>query len=208
MAKVLYITVNPKPVSESFSLQAGEAFLQEFRAKNPQDEIITLDLYKEDIPYIDADVFSGWGKLAKGQELSPEEAAKVQRMGELVDQFVAADKYVFVTPFWNFSFPARLKTYIDTVSIAGKTFRYTEEGPKGLLHGKKVLHIQARGGFYSEGPTKELEFGDRYLRAVTSFFGITDYQHVVLEGHNAVPDKAQEILQKGLANAKEVAGKF
>lgn len=208
MAKVLYITANPKAVSESFSLQAGEAFLQEFRAKNPQDEIITLDLYKEEIPYIDADVFAGWGKLAKGEELSTTEAEKIQRMGELVDQFVAADKYVFVTPFWNFSFPARLKTYIDTVSIAGKTFRYTEEGPKGLLHGKKVLHIQARGGFYSEGPTKELEFGDRYLRSVTSFFGINDYQHVVLEGHNAVPDKAQEILQKGLADAREVAGKF
>lgn len=208
MSKVLYITVNPKQVTESFSLQAGEAFVQEYRAKHPDDEIITLDLYQEDIPYIDADVFAGWGKLAKGEELSAEEAAKVHRMGELVDQFVAADKYVFVTPFWNFSFPARLKTYIDTVSIAGKTFRYTAAGPEGLLNGKKVLHIQARGGFYSEGPTKELEFGDRYLRAVTSFFGIIDYQHVVLEGQNAVPDKAQEILQKGLADAREAADKF
>ncbi|MDQ0417504.1 FMN-dependent NADH-azoreductase [Croceifilum oryzae] len=208
MAKVLYITANPKPTSASFSSQAGEAFLTEYKANNPQDEVTILDIYKEEIPYIDEDVLSSWGKGAQGIELTADEAAKAKRMSELVDQFVDADKYVFVTPLWNLSLPARLKAYIDTVSIAGKTFRYTATGPEGLLKGKKALHIQARGGMYSEGPAKELEFGDRYLRAITAFMGIEDYQHIAMEGHSALPDQADAILQKGLAEAKEAATKF
>src|SRR5699024_3735453 len=70
---------------------------------------------------------------------------KVKRLEELSNQFVNADKYVFVTPFWNFSFPPVMKAYLDSVSVAGKTFKYTAEGPVGLLPDKKALHIQARG---------------------------------------------------------------
>ncbi|MFP3821738.1 NAD(P)H-dependent oxidoreductase, partial [Bacillus sp. SIMBA_008] len=88
--------------------------------------------------------------------LSAEEQAKVARLNELSDQFVSADKYVFVSPLWNFSFPPVLKAYIDSVAVAGKTFKYTEQGPVGLLTDKKALHIQARGGYYSEGPAAEL----------------------------------------------------
>ncbi|SDN05617.1 Flavodoxin-like fold [Paenibacillus sp. yr247] len=84
-----------------------------------------LDLYQVNIPQIDADVFSGWGKLSSGthfNQLSTEEKTKVSRLGELVDQFVAADKYVFVNPMWNFSFPPVMKAYIDSICVAGKTF--------------------------------------------------------------------------------------
>ncbi|MBF0835332.1 NAD(P)H-dependent oxidoreductase, partial [Bacteroides acidifaciens] len=86
----------------------------------------------EYIPQIDADVFAGWGKLQSGQEfeaLSEGEQGKVKRLEELSNQFVNADKYVFVTPFWNFSFPPVMKAYLDSVSVAGKTFKYTAEGP-------------------------------------------------------------------------------
>jgi FMN-dependent NADH-azoreductase len=207
MSKLLYITANPKSANESCSLKLGQAFLETYREVAPQDEIVHLDLYNMDIPYIDADVFSGWGKLAKGETLSEEEQRKVGRINELTDQFIAADKVVFVTPMWNFLFPPRLKAYIDTIVIAGKTFKYTEQGPVGLLkdQGKKVVHIQARGGIYSEGPAKELEFADRYLRAVLAFMGITDVQTVIAEGMAFMPDKADEIMEKAIAHAKDVA---
>lgn len=208
MAKVLYITANPKPVAESFSLRTGQAFLEEYQKVNPQDEITHLDLYNLDIPMIDADVFSGWGKLANEEELSATEKAKVERIAEITDEFVAADKYVFVTPFWNFSFPPKLKAYIDAVAIAGKTFKYTEQGPVGLLQGRRVVHIQARGGFYSEGPAKEMEFSDRYLRTVLNFFGITDIQTVVAEGMAFDPSKAEGIVAKAIEHAREVAKDF
>lgn len=168
-------------------------------------------MYKENIPHIDADVFSGWGKLRSGQafdQLTTDEKAKVSRLNELSDQFVAADKYVFVTPMWNFSFPPIMKAYLDSVAVAGKTFKYTENGPVGLLPGKKALHIQARGGFYSEGPAAEMEMGHRYINIIMNFFGITNLEGLFIEGHNAMPDKAQEIKENAIAKAKEMAHTF
>jgi FMN-dependent NADH-azoreductase len=193
-------------------MAVGKAFIDTYKEVNPNDEIIHLDLYQEHIPYIDADVFSGWGKLRSGQEfnaLSAEEKAKVGRLNELSDQFVSADKYVFVTPMWNFSFPPLMKAYIDSIAVAGKTFKYTEQGAVGLLTDKKALHIQARGGIYSEGPAAELEMGHRYLNAVISgFFGVPSFDGLFIEGHNATPEKAQEIKENAIARAKDLAHTF
>ncbi|WP_042455955.1 FMN-dependent NADH-azoreductase [Neobacillus dielmonensis] len=211
MAQVLYITAHPHDETQSYSMAVGKSFIETYKQVNPNDEIIHLDLYKENIPYIDADVFSGWGKLRSGQsfdELSAEEKAKVGRLNELSDQFVAADKYVFVTPLWNFSFPPIMKAYLDSVAVAGKTFKYTQEGPIGLLTGKKALHIQARGGFYSEGPAADLEMGHRYISIMMSFFGIPTLEGLFIEGHNAVPDKAEEIKANAIARAKDFAHTF
>lgn len=158
-------------------MAAGKAFIETYKETNPTDEIVTLDLFTEDIPNLDADVMSGWGKLRAGQQidtLSTEELAKVSRLNEILDQFIATDKMIFVTPMWNFSFPSVVKTYIDAVAVPGKTFRYTETGAVGLLHDKKVLHIQARGDFYSEGHLADEELGDRYLKHIMNFMGITE----------------------------------
>ncbi|MGM7701604.1 FMN-dependent NADH-azoreductase [Pseudalkalibacillus sp. Hm43] len=211
MAEVLYITANPKSVEESLGLTVGEAFIQEYREANPNDEVIRLDLYDYDIPYIDTDVFNGWGKLQQGtayEELSPDEQDKVRRINVLTEQFKKADKYVFVTPLWNFSVPPKMKAYIDTISIAGSTFKYTENGPVGLLDNKKALHIQARGGIYSEGPAAELEMGDRYIKAVMGFLGVEDTDSIIIEGHAFMPEKAEEIKTAALEKAKSYATQF
>lgn len=211
MSKVLYITAHPHDESASFSMAAGKAFIDSYKEANPSDEVVHIDLYKENIPHIDADVFSGWGKLQSGSEfnaLSAEEQAKVARLNELSDQFVAADKYVFVTPFWNFSFPPVMKAYIDSVSVAGKSFKYTEHGPVGLLTDKKSLHIQARGGIYSEGPAAAMEMGHRYLELIMQFYGVPSFEGLFIEGHNAMPEKAQEIKENGIARAKDLAKTF
>jgi FMN-dependent NADH-azoreductase len=211
MSKVLYITANPKAEEQSFSLSVGKAFLDAYKKENPNDEIIHLDLYNLDIPYIDTDVFNGWGKLQQGKafdELSQDEKAKVSAINELTDQFISADKYVFVTPLWNFSVPPKVKAYIDTICIAGKTFKYTEQGPVGLLTNKKAVHIQARGGLYSEGPAKEMEFGDRYLRSVLTFLGIPSIDSVIVEGMAQMPDQADDIKAKAIQRAQTVAKDF
>ncbi|ALC90833.1 FMN-dependent NADH-azoreductase [Bacillus sp. FJAT-18017] len=211
MAQVLYITAHPHDDTVSYSMAVGKAFIEQYREANPNDEVIYLDLYKEDIPQIDVDVFSGWGKLQSGSsfdELSEEEKQKVTRLGELSDQFVAADKYVFVTPLWNFSFPPVMKAYIDSICVAGKTFKYTEQGPIGLLGEKKALHIQARGGVYSEGPAAALEMGHRYIGIIMQFFGIKNFEGLFVEGHNQYPDRAQEIKQDAINRAKDLARTF
>src|SRR3954469_1590347 len=211
MAKILYITAHPHDETQSYSMAVGKAFIDEYKQVNQNDEVVYIDLYKENIPHIDADVFSGWGKLRSGQgfeQLSAEEKAKVGRLNELSDQFISADKYVFVTPLWNFSFPPIMKAYLDSVAVAGKTFKYTENGPIGLLPDKKALHIQARGGFYSEGPAAQLEMGHRYIAVMMSFFGIPSLEGLFVEGHNAMPDKAQEIKENAIARAKDLAHTF
>ncbi len=211
MAKLLYITAHPHDDRQSYSMAAGKAFIETYKEVNPDDEVIHLDLYKEHIPHIDTDVFSGWGKLQSGkgfEELSDEEKTKVGRLNELSDQFISADKYVFVTPLWNLSFPPVMKAYIDSIAVAGKTFKYTEQGSVGLLTDKKVLHIQARGGIYSEGPAAVLEMGHRYLQVIMSFFGVPSVEGLFIEGHAAMQDKAEEIKQNGIARAKDLAHTF
>ena len=208
MADVLYITAHPHDHHTSFSMAAGKAFIDSYREAHPQDKIIHIDLYKEYIPHIDADVFSGWGKLRSGEALSEGEKAKVERLAELTDQFVAADKYVFVTPMWNFSFPPLMKAYIDSVCTAGKTFKYTENGSVGLLTNKKAIHIQARGGIYSEGPAADLEMGHRYLGIIMNFFGVPSFEGLFVEGHSQFPDRADSIKEEAVACAKEKAKQF
>jgi FMN-dependent NADH-azoreductase len=211
MARVLYITAHPHNETQSYSMAVGKAFIDSYKQMNSNDELVHLDLYKENIPHIDADVFSGWGKLRSGQgfeELTTEEKEKVARLNELSEQFVAADKYVFVTPLWNFSFPPIMKAYLDSVAVAGKTFKYTEQGPIGLLTDKKALHIQARGGVYSEGPAAQMEMGHRYISVMMSFFGVPALEGLFVEGHNAMPDKAQEIKENAIARARDLAHTF
>jgi len=211
MTKVLYITAHPHDDTQSYSMAVAKTFMDTYKEVNPDHEIIPVDLYTENIPQIDIDIFNGWGKLRTGQsfeDLSSEEKAKVSRMSELSEQFIAADKYVFVTPLWNFSFPPVMKAYIDAVAVAGKTFKYTEQGPVGLLTDKKALHIQARGGIYSEGPAAQMEMGHRYLEIIMQFFDVPTFEGLFVEGHNAMPDKAQQIKEKAIARAKDLAHTF
>lgn len=211
MTKVLYVTANPKNSSASFSKLVGEAFLNDYRTKHPNEEIFELDLYQSHIPQIDPDVFQGWGKLQSGagfDTLSEEEQRKIARMEALCDQFMEADKYVFVTPLWNFSLPPIMKAYFDAVAVAGKTFKHTEQGSVGLLEGKKALHIQASGGIYSHGPAAEKEMGHRYIKTILAFFGIEDVEVLFVEGQDQMPDKKEEIKQQAIKQAKELATTF
>lgn len=75
--------------------------------------------------------------MSNGETLTDDELMKVSRMSDILEEFLSADKYVFVTPMWNLSFPPVVKAYIDAISIAGKTFKYSAEGPQGLLTDKK-----------------------------------------------------------------------
>ncbi|MBD0382948.1 FMN-dependent NADH-azoreductase [Paenibacillus sedimenti] len=211
MATVLYITAHPNDHQASYSMAVGKEFIEAYREANPGDEVIYLDLYKLNIPHIDADVFSGWGKLRSGSDfnaLSADEKAKVARLGEIVDQYISADKYVFVSPMWNFSFPPILKAYIDAICVAGKTFKYTEQGPVGLLNNKKAVHIQASGGVYSEGPAAGFESGHSYLKKIMQFTGVPSFEGIFVEGMAAMPDKADEIKANAIVKAKEVAKRF
>ncbi|MTI94303.1 MAG: FMN-dependent NADH-azoreductase [Firmicutes bacterium] len=208
MSKVLCITANPRPKEKSFSLKLAEAFMDEYRQLSKDDRISNLDVYSDDIPLLDRDVLDCWDRLHGGcsiRDLDSQGQQKLKRIDELVDQFIEADKYVFVSPLWNLSIPPMLKAYIDTVCIAGKTFEYTAEGPRGLLQGKNAIHIQARGGIYSEGPMSEFELGDRYLRSILAFMGVTEIQSLVVEGMFQHPERADEYLEEAKGKCRLAA---
>ncbi|PLS16283.1 FMN-dependent NADH-azoreductase [Bacillus sp. M6-12] len=208
MTKVLYVKVNPKADEFSYSARLANAFLDAYQTENPDSQVELLDLYQTNIPLIDADVLNGWGKLAAGTELSETEAAKINRMGELVDQFLAADKVVFSAPFWNFGYPPLFKAYIDSIAVAGKTFKYTENGSVGLAGDKKIALVEARGGIYSEGPGMELQHTESYLKTVLAFFGVTDVTVVLTEGMAADPANADNIFAAAVERAREAGSKF
>lgn len=210
MTTVLYITANPNDSTMSYSKAVGDTFIKTYQEENPDHEVITIDLFGTYIPHIDADVFQGWGKLQSGgnSSLTETEQKKVQRLDALCNQFIEADKYVFASPLWNLSIPPLLKAYIDSVAVAGKTFKHTEQGAVGLLENKKALHIQASGGIYSHGPAAEAENGHRYLKTILAFFGVTELEAIFVEGHDQMPDKKEEIKQKAQKQAEDLAKTF
>lgn len=211
MATVLFVTANPKTKENSYSLAVADAFVSVYREEYPHDTVVELDVYTMDLPLIDVNVFNGWGKLQQGKEfadLSAEEQQIVGQIDQLTTQFMQADKYIFATPMWNLSIPPLMKAYLDTICIAGKTFQYTQSGPIGLLTDKTGIHIQARGGFYTEGPAKDLEFGDRYLRALLGFLGVKLHDSIIVEGMDQAPDQAQQIKAKAIERARAAAKHF
>ena len=206
MSNTLVIKGHPLTSETSFSLKALDQFLSTYKAENPSDTITVLDVFADNVPEIDVDIASAFNAMATGTEfgnLSAEQQAKVARFGELTEQFLAADKVVIANPLWNLSMPTRLKAWIDTINVAGKTFKYTAEGPVGLAGGKKVLHIQANGGAYDGN-----DASSQYLNSILNFIGIDDITYVYIEGHAYEPERANEILADALAKVTSIAKEF
>ncbi len=196
MERILYISANPKGENDSFSLKLGREFLNKVK-KRENIDVVELNLYKENLSHVNMESL---GKIFSQEE---------NELSKYADEFTKFDKYIIAAPMWNLSIPSILKTYIDHITVAGKTFKYTENGPVGLLKGKKLVHITARGGFYSEGPTNSFEMGDKYLRTIFSFLGIEDINTIALELTNV---KTKEEVEKDfldtIKNMDTIVSKF
>jgi len=207
MSKVLFVKANDRG-DQAVSVKLYEAFLASYKSSHPQDEVVELDLFKEELPYLNADMINGSFKSARGIELTPAEQKAVAVKHKYLEQFLAADKVVFGFPLWNLTIPAVLHTYIDYIYEAGKTFKYTENGPVGLIPEKKVALLNARGGVYSEGPAAAAEMSFNYIRNIMAFFGVTQFENIIVEGHNQMPDKAGDLIATGVSNAEKAAVGF
>ena len=208
MSKVLYIKANPNPEEKSFSAVVGRIFLNYYLKEKPGDEVIELDLYEMNIPFIDRDVLSGWEKLRQGsgfEDFALGEMLKLTIINKLAEQFIQADKYIFVSPLWNLGIPALLKAYVDAVCIVDKSFKYAEEGPVGLLKDKKAIHIQARSGVFSRGVTKDCELGDRYIRTILNFMGVQVADSVIIESVHQTPGQIGDIKTRAMEQAREAS---
>ncbi|MFC0491261.1 FMN-dependent NADH-azoreductase 2 [Listeria grayi] len=210
MSNVLFIKANGLPAERSVSVTLYETFLKNYKSSHPEDTITELNLFEENLPYYDVTMMNGLFKEAAGEPRTEEEQKLADIANGYLDQFLAADKIVIAFPLWNLTIPAQFSTYLFYLNQAGKTFKYTEQGPVGLVTGKKVALLNARGGIYSDGPGVALEMSVNYVRNIFNHFGITssDIQAVVVEGHNANPAKAQDIISVGKEEAAALAEKF
>jgi FMN-dependent NADH-azoreductase len=211
MCKLLYITSHPLNTEDSKSLKTGQIFLEEWEKKNPGAEVIRLNLFEAEIPVLDKNIFEIWAKVKAGvsfDSLTEIEQEKVRVHNKLINEFINADKIVFVNPMWNHFFPPVMKQYIDVLCVAGKTFKYTPDGPLGLLGDKKVLHIQSAGGTYNHENGEIVDFGSEYLKHMMNFFGINNFSSVYIEGADAFPDKKEEILALAAEEARKTAESF
>ena len=119
------------------------------------------------------------------------------RSDTLVDELLAADVIVIAAPMINFTIPSNLKTWIDYVARAGRTFRYPEKGPEGLVTGKQVILAVARGGVYADNAA--LDFQVPYLKSVLGFLGMTDVEVIEVEGTAFGPDAAEKAVAAATA---------
>ncbi|MDH0094359.1 NAD(P)H-dependent oxidoreductase [Achromobacter mucicolens] len=179
----------------SNSKQLADHLIARVKAANPASAIKVRDIGAQPIPYFD-------GNTA-GALFTPAESRTVeqQRLVELSDSLIAelmdADRIVFAVPVYNFNLPAQFKSYLDHLARAGVTFRYTPEGaPEGLVKGKQVVVLTARGGKAEGTPSDTMT---PYLRQMLAFLGMTDVTVIAAEGMAMGEVAALE----GLALAKQ-----
>lgn len=202
---VLVVKANNRPSSEGVSSKMYDVFMDNV---GTGVNVKTFDVFKEDMPYFGQDFFSAMQKSAQAEELEDIEQRILTAANKAMDAFLDADVVVFAFPLWNKTIPAPLQTFIDYIYRAGVTFKYTEEGPIGLVPEKKVIILNARGGIYSNPEMAPSEMSVNYIRMIMNFFGIEDIEEVIIEGHNMYPDKAQEIIEDGMKRVEEIAQSF
>jgi FMN-dependent NADH-azoreductase len=147
------------------------------------EEVVYRDLAADPIPHLTLEAFAD---------------------SSVLDEFIAADTVVIGAPMYNFTLPTQLKSWIDRIVVAGKTFRYTENGPEGLAKGKRVIIALARGGIYSQGPAAALEHLETYLTGVFNFIGI-EPEFVVAEGLNLGADQRSNSIEQALGETVRLA---
>jgi FMN-dependent NADH-azoreductase len=168
--------------SGSVSRQLTQRIVAQWRATHPGTEVDYLDLAVSAPTHLSIDSLGfRLGVNAEGlSDLQKHENAVSER---LVSQFLAADVVVVGAPLYNFSIPTQLKAWIDRIAQAGRTFKYTENGPVGLAGGKTVIVASTRGGVYSTSDAGQaMEHQESYLKTVLGFMGVTDVRFVRAEG--------------------------
>jgi FMN-dependent NADH-azoreductase len=168
----------------SASRAISRSIVDQIRTAQWGDELIYRDLAREPLPHLTLEAFAD---------------------SSVLDEFLEADTIVIGAPMYNFTLPTQLKAWIDRIVVAGKTIRYTENGPEGLARGKRVVIALARGGFYNgNSPTAALEHLETYLRGIFNFIGI-EPEFVVADGLAVSPEQREQAIKLSLGETVRLA---
>ena len=207
MTNVLVIKANNRP--DGISTKMYETFVAEAATVEGLN-VSTFDVFEENMPYFGQTLFNAFGKLQAGEELNESEAAILAAKQKAMDAITAADVVVWAFPLWNLTIPATLQTFVDYTYAAGFSFKYSPEGQLiSLLTDKKTIILSARGGYYSTPETAPMEMAHNYIKNVAcGIYGMELLEEVIIEGHNAEPQKAEEIIATGMEAVKAAANKL
>jgi len=198
MTNILLLTSSPRG-GASHSNRVAARVLEELRRVHPESNVTVRDLAKDPVAHIDEDFVAGI--FVPADRLSSEQRQRLAQSDALVDELLAADIIVVAVAMINFGIPSTLKAWIDHVTRAGRTFQYGESGPRGLVTGKRVILVEAKGGIYSEGPRRELDHVTPYLLQLLAFLGMTDVKVIGIEGTSLGPELAEKAVETGLKEA-------
>jgi len=169
---------------QSASRAISGSIVSQLRAAAPGERVIYRDLAADPLEHLTLDSFAD---------------------SSVLDEFLGADTVVIGAPMYNFTLPSQLKAWLDRILIAGKTFRYTAQGPEGLAGDKRVIVALARGGIYAEGsPARSLEHLETYLRGVFRFIGI-EPEFVAADGLAISAEQREESIGAALGETSRLA---
>ena len=170
------------------------------RDSNPGARLIQRDVGANPLPHLTRETVAA----IKGEPKTEAELAARALSDSLIAELAAADVLVIASPMYNFGMSSTLKAWFDHVARAGLTFRYGENGPEGLMTGKRAVVIESRGGLYSEGPGAALDGQEAHIRTLLGFMGIADMTFVRAEKLGFGPEAAEAAI----AGASEALGAF
>ena len=189
--------------ANSASRQLSAAVVERLHKLPPGLDITYRDLAAEPLAHLSGE------QLAAAQGAVPESPAlrKDIATGQAaLDEFLNADIVVIGAPMYNFTIPSQLKAWIDRIVVAGKTFSYDANGPKGLAGSKRVIIAISRGGFYGAGtPAAALEHLESYLRGIFGFLGVVNLEIIIAEGLQTGPEQREKAMQQALETATALA---
>lgn len=192
---ILHIDASPLG-SASLSRQLTASVVEKLTRDRPATEVVHRDLIESPISHLSGELLQVLRPAPGSTPPSgPTIRAEADQTDTLIAELLGADVIVMGAPMYNFSIPSQLKAWIDRVVQAGRTFRYTAEGPVGLAIGKKAIIVSTRGGVYA-GTAYEaaMDHQEAYLRTVLNFLGITDVRYVRAEGVAMSAEKRQEAV--------------
>jgi FMN-dependent NADH-azoreductase len=169
---------------QSASRTVSREIVARWKKAVPGIEVEHLDLVANELPHL------------TGHHLAQMQVPE-SRDAQVLADFLAADVVVIGAPMYNFALSTQLKSWIDRIVVAGKTFKYTATGPQGLVHAKRVIVAVSRGGVYPENAP--FEHAESYLKIIFGFIGVTDLTFVRAEGLMLSPEHRQKGLDAALA---------
>ena len=208
MSTLLYIESSPRK-QRSKSTSLAKAFIETYKTEHPGDEVVTLDLWEKKLPEFDGYTIDAKYQVLHGQDFDANQQAAWQAVVDVCDEFKSADKYLFSLPMWNFGIPYKLKHYIDVLAQPGQTFSFDPaSGYSGLVTGKPVAVVYARGGAYGSDAAKGMDLQKGYMDLLLGFIGFTEVHSIMVEPTLAGPEDVAKTEAAAIAQAQSIASGF